>query len=106
MNKREEPLSKAGIEELAFNHYLEVEVVANCAALRAYLLTEVEAGNMQPSQAVEVYCERVGNGEENVMDVAEEFAGFNQYEAALTEIDTALDHDDLPEVFDFLEEQG
>ena len=46
MNKQEEPLSKAGIKEVAINHGLEVEVVANRAALQAHLLTEVKAGNM------------------------------------------------------------
>jgi len=106
MNIQEEPLSKAGIEEVAINHGLEVEVVANRAALQAYLLTEVEAGNMPPSNAVALYCERLDLGDENVMDVAEEFTGFCQYEAALTEIDTVLDHDDLPEVFDYLDEQA
>lgn len=106
MNKQEEPLSKAGIEELASNRCLKVEIVADRAALREYLESAVRAGEMQPSQAVEVYCERLGSsGEDNLIEVAEEFAGFSVYDAASTEIDTTLGHDDLWEVFDFLEEQ-
>ena len=105
MNKQEEPLSKAGIKEVAINHGLEVEVVANRAALQAHLLTEVQAGKMSPSDAVALYCERLDLGEEHIVYVAKEFASFCECDAALQEIDDSLDHSCLPEVFDFLDEQ-
>ena len=105
MNKQEEPLSKTGIKEVAINHGLEVEVVANRAALQAHLLTEVKAGNMQPSDAVALYCERLDLGEDYYVYVAEEFTSFCECDAALQEIDEVLDYDGLPEVFDFLDGQ-
>ena len=90
-------------EWLAGTYSLPIEAMGTRATIRNCLEAEVKAGRMEPSRALHIWCEEFEESETTLMWIAEKYAGFDDYEAALEALDSALDADDLPAVLDRLE---
>jgi len=100
-----DPLSASEIESLAQAHGLDLDTVANAELLWDYLQDEVEFGDMLPADALELYSLRLNMGNGTLVELAEEFLNFTEYDGACQCLNDAYEHGDISELLDHLKER-
>ena len=103
---KRDPLSASEIESLAQTHGLDLETVANVELLWDYLQDEVEFGDMSPADALELYSLRLDLGNDTLVELAEEFLDFTEYDAACDTLNDAYRDDDISDLLIRLQEMA